>query len=89
VFPRDEFSGKYDGDEQRMGSWPIGHVHRWKGNVSTGTLTVLAETEVQGFRCRTLRYRLEKSGASAERPGLLCWGRQNQFDGKDGWVKVY
>lgn len=89
VFPRDDFSGKYNGDAQRIGSWPVGHVHRWTGNESSGTLTVLAEQTISGFRCRTLRYRLAKGSASAERPGLLCWGRLNQFAGKESWVEVY
>lgn len=89
VFPRDEFSGKYNAEAQRLGSLPVGHVHRWKGNESTGTLTVVAEQTVSGFRCRTLLYRLEKANSSAERPGLLCWGRANQFAGKESWNEVY
>jgi len=89
VFPRDEYSGKYNGDAQRLGAWPVGHVHRWKGNESSGTLTVVAEQTVSGFRCRTLLYRLAKGKASAERPGLLCWGRANQFAGKESWNEVY
>ena len=88
-FPRDEYSGKYNGDANRMGSWPIGHVHHWKGNISSGSLTVLGEESVEGFRCRRLRYRLERGSASAERPGLLCWGRANQFAGKESWNTVY
>lgn len=89
VFPRDEYAGKYNGDAQRMGGWPVGHVHRWKGNVSTGTLTVVDERTVEGFRCRTLLYRLTRGTATAERPGLLCWGRANQYAGSESWNKVY
>jgi hypothetical protein len=89
AFPRDEFSSKYNGDAQRIGAWPVGHVHRWKGNVSTGTLTVVSEETVEGFRCRRLTYRLTKGQSSAERPGLLCWGRANQFAGKESWNQVY
>lgn len=89
VFPRDEYSGKYNGDAQRLGSWPVGHVHTWKGNVSTGTLTVVDERTVEGFRCRTLHYRLTKGTATAERPGLLCWGRANQYAGSESWNEVY
>lgn len=89
VFPRDEHSGKYNGDAQRIGSWPVGHVHRWTGNESNGTLTVVAEETVGGFRCRTLKYRLTKGSASAERPGLLCWGRASSFFGSESWVQVY
>ncbi len=89
AFPRDEFSGKYNAKGDRMGSWPIGHVHRWKGNVATGTLTVVSEESVGGFKCRRLQYRLQKGAASAERPGLICWGRANQFAGKESWNEVY
>jgi hypothetical protein len=89
VHPRDEYSSKYNGKEERMGSWPVGHVHRWKGNVSTGTLTVVSEETIEGFRCRRLTYRLTKGRAFAERPGLLCWGRANQFAGKESWNEVY
>ncbi len=89
AYPRDEFSSKYNGKAQRIGSWPIGHVHRWKGNVSTGTLTVVGEETVGGFRCRTLHYRLTRDTTSAERPGLLCWGKANSFAGRDSWNEVY
>lgn len=89
AFPRDEYSSKYNGKGDRMGSWPVGYVHRWKGNVSTGTLTVVSEETVEGFRCRRLTYRLTKGQAFAERPGLLCWGQANQFAGKESWNEVY
>jgi hypothetical protein len=89
AFPRDEYSSKYNGEAQRIGSWPVGHVHRWKGNESTGTLTVVAGETVGGFRCRTLRYRLTKGSASVERPGLICWGRANSFAGSESWNEVY
>lgn len=89
VHPRDEYSSKYNGSAGRMGSWPVGHVHRWKGNVSSGTLTVVSEETVEGFRCRRLSYRLSKGQTYAERPGLLCWGRANSFAGKESWNEVY
>ena len=89
AYPRDEFERQYNGAAQRLGSWPVGHVHRWQGNQSRGTLTVVGEETVSGFRCRTLLFRLTKGNASAERPGLLCWGRANQFAGKESWNEVY
>lgn len=88
-FPRDEHSGKYGGDEARLGSFPVGHVHRWNANGFSGTLTVNAEEEHEGFRCRRMTYRLEKGGRNAERPSLICFGKQNQFAGKDSWVGVF
>jgi hypothetical protein len=88
-FPRDDYSSKYNGSAQRLGSLAVGHVHRWKGAESTGTLTIVAEDTVNGFRCRRLSYRLTKGGASAERPGLLCWGYANEYAGSESWNEVY
>lgn len=88
-FPRDEYAGKYNGDAQRLGNLPIGHVLRWRGAESNGTLTIVTEETVNGFRCRRLRYRLEKGTESAERPGLICWGRANEYAGSESWNTVY
>lgn len=88
-FPRDGYSGKYNESGKRLGALPVGHVHRWKGVQSTGTLTVLAEETVGGFRCKRLQYKLVKNKASAERPGLVCWGYANSFAGSEGWNEVY
>ncbi|RHW18849.1 hypothetical protein D1610_01485 [Sphingomonas gilva] len=88
-WPRDEFSGKYGGDEKRLSRFPIGHVHRWSANGFAGSLTIAGEETVNGFRCRKLRYRLEKAGKSAERPGLICWGKANEYAGSDSWVGVF
>lgn len=89
VFPRDETPRPYNGSKHILGEFAIGHVHRWKGAESQGSLTVVSEEPVGGFRCRQLVYRLTKGSASAERPGLLCWGRANQFAGSEGWNMVY
>ncbi|HZF41975.1 MAG TPA: hypothetical protein VEZ48_01035 [Sphingomonadaceae bacterium] len=88
-FPRDGLSGKYNESGKRLGALPVGHVHRWKGVQSSGTLTVLAEETVGGLRCKKLQYRLAKGGASAERPGLVCWGYANGFAGSEDWNEVY
>jgi hypothetical protein len=88
-FPRDEFSGKYNETGKRLGAFPVGHVHRWKGVASSGTLTVLAEETVGGLRCKKLQYRLVKGNASADRPGLVCWGYANGFARSEDWNEVY
>ncbi len=88
-WPRDEFSGKYGGDEKRLSGLPIGHVHRWTANGFAGSLSIDSEETVNGFRCRKMTYRLAKDGRSAERPGLMCWGKANQFAASDSWVGVF
>ncbi|MEI4508893.1 MULTISPECIES: hypothetical protein [unclassified Sphingopyxis] len=88
-FPYDQFSGQYGERAKRAGSWSVGHVHRWQGKASTGTLTVLREEEVDGFRCRRLEYRLMKGSASTSRPGLICWGLANRSSEIENWHEIY
>ena len=88
-WPRDEYSGKYGGTEKRLSNFPVGHVQRWSSNGFAGTLTINGEEQVNGFRCRKMTYRLEKAGKSAERPGLICWGKANEYAGSDSWVGVF
>jgi hypothetical protein len=88
-WPRDEFDGKYNANEKRLVRLPIGHVHHWSATGFAGTLTVNGEEEHHGFQCRRLTYRLEKAGQSAERPGLLCRGKQNEYAGSESWVGVF
>jgi hypothetical protein len=89
TFPFDEFSGKYNERAKRAGSWPVGHTHRWQGKGSAGTLTVTSEERVQGFLCRRLEYRLERGGASANRPGLICFGLANSSSEVENWHEIY
>ncbi len=89
TFPFDEFSGRYNERAKRAGSWPIGHIHRWQGRASKGTLTVMAEERVDGFPCRRLEYRLERGGASVSRPGLICLGLANSSSDVENWHEIY
>lgn len=88
-FPYDQFSGQYGERAKRAGSWPVGHVHRWQGRASKGTLTVTREEQVDGFRCRRLEYRLEKGSGSASRPGLICFGLANRSSEVENWHEIY
>ncbi|UNU43719.1 hypothetical protein EAO27_14050 [Sphingopyxis sp. YF1] len=88
-WPRDEYSGKYGGAETRLSRLPVGHVHRWSASGFSGTLTIDGEEQVNGFRCRKMTYRLEKGGQSVSRPGLMCWGKANEYAGSDSWVGVF
>lgn len=87
--PYDQFSGNYAEWPRRAGSWPVGHVHRWKGKASTGTITVVAEEPVDGFKCRRLEYKLVRGAASATRPGLICFGLANRDSSVENWHEVY
>lgn len=89
TFPFDEFSGRYNERAKRAGSWPIGHVHRWQGRASRGTLTLLSEERVDGFQCRRLEYRLERDGSSVSRPGLICLGLANSSSDVENWHEIY
>ncbi len=89
AWPRDEFDGKPNGSETRLSRLPIGHVHRWTSNGFAGSLTIDGEDQVNGFRCRKMTYRLERDGKSAQRPGLMCWGKSNQYAASDSWVGVF
>lgn len=89
TFPFDEFSGRYNERAKRAGSWPIGHIHHWRGRASKGTLTVTSEERVDGFLCRRLEYRLERSGVSVSRPGLICFGLANSSSDVENWHEIY
>ncbi|GEM_PF-1709345 len=90
-FPFDEFSGKYNEIPRRIGSWSIGHVHRWQGKNNNGTMTLLGEETLQGLRCRRVEYRLvrAKGGASASRQSLVCWGMASSESSTENWHEVY
>ena len=89
TFPFDEFSGRYNERAKRAGSWPIGHIHRWQGRASKGTLTLMSEERVDGFQCRRLEYRLERGGSSVSRPGLICLGLANSSSDVENWHEIY
>lgn len=87
--PYDQYSGNYAEWPRRAGSWPVGHVHRWKGKASTGTITVVKEEQVEGFKCRHLEYKLVRGTASAIRPSLICFGLANRDSSVENWHEVY
>ena len=51
-FPRDETTRPSNGSKHILGEFPIGHVHRWQGVEAQGSLTIVSEEPVAGFRCR-------------------------------------
>lgn len=85
----DQYSGTHAEWARRAGSWPVGHVHRWKGKETTGTITVLSEEQVDGFKCRRLEYKLVRGTASAIRPSLICFGLLSTASSVDNWHEVF
>ena len=83
------FSGQYNERAWRIGNGPVGHVHRWQGKASSGTLTVVAEETLDGLRCRRALYKLVRGKASAERPSLVCWGLANRSSSVENWHEIY
>jgi hypothetical protein len=59
------------------------------GKASVGTLTVVAEEMIGDLRCRRLQYRLVRRKASAERPGLVCWGLGHRSSSEENWHEIY
>ena len=89
IFFNGELAGEYNGWAKKLGKLNVGERLTWKGAESKGTLTVISENPVEGFRCKQLAYRLDKPRGFAERPGLLCWGKLNEYASNDSWVIVY
>lgn len=89
IFFNGELAGEYNGWAKKLGNLRVGERLTWKGKASNGTLTVVSDSPVEGFRCKHLTYRLDKPNASAERPGLVCWGKLNEYSSNDSWVIVY
>jgi hypothetical protein len=79
----------YNAWEKKVGALALGEKLEWNGAESKGRLTVVSETPVGGLPCKQLKWELTKASSRAERPGLFCFGKQNQFAGSDSWVEVF
>jgi len=75
---------------KRIGETAVGGTLTWRGDASDGTLTVLSDAQVGPFPCKQIRYSLVRRSdkASAERPGLLCFGKASAYAGSPSWVEV-
>lgn len=85
----DQYCGNYAEWPRRAGNWPVGHVHRWKGKASIGTITVVKEEEVEGIKCRRLEYKLVRGSASAIRNSLICFELASRESSVENWHEVY
>lgn len=74
---------------EKLGALGTGQSLQWQGNAARGTVSVLSEEPVDGFRCKQLSWRLAKGSSSVERPGLMCWGRSERYSATESWVQVY
>lgn len=88
-FESDQFSGQHGERARRAGNWPVGHVHRWQGKSAAGSLMVISEERIEGFRCRRLEYKLVKGAQSVVRPSLICWGLASGESSVENWHEVY
>jgi len=81
--------GSYNALEKRLGALAMGEALTWKGATSNGSITVVGEEPVGGWQCKQLKWELKKPGDSAERPGLICYGKASSYAGSDSWTIVF
>ncbi|MBU1374346.1 MAG: hypothetical protein KKE02_21740 [Alphaproteobacteria bacterium] len=81
--------GSYKAWEKKLGGLALGETISWKGAQSTGTITVVGEEAVGDWPCKQLKWTLKKPQASAERPGLICYGKAGRYDGAESWTIVF
>lgn len=75
-----------------IASFTVGRVIDWRGNHVDGRITVVSEVPVGGFECRQLRHRISTREATprvTERPGLICYGKRDQYSGSNTWHEVF
>ncbi|WP_296600868.1 hypothetical protein [Phenylobacterium sp.] len=81
--------GSYNAFEKKLGGLALGQRLTWKGAQSLGSITVVSEEAVNGWPCKQLKWELKKGQQSAERPGLLCYGKASSYSGSDSWIEVF
>lgn len=80
---------EYNAFENKIGGLVLGEAVTWKGVASRGSITVVGEDPVDGFRCKQLKWELVKGAERAERPGLYCFGYAGPSSGAETWVELY
>ena len=81
---------KLDAWHKQIGETAVGGTLSWRGQVSDGKVTVLGDAQVGPYPCKQVRYTLVRRSdkASAERPGLFCFGKASSFAGSPSWVEA-
>ena len=84
-----ELRGDENGWEKKLAALQPGEQISWQGSESFGTIVLRGEQQRDGFDCKLFDWRLEKGSATAQREGLLCWGKSSEYSGSNSWVEVY
>ena len=88
-FFHSELRGEPNGWAKKLAAMQVGEELNWQGNESYGTIAMRSQEQVNGFDCKTYSWSLEKGASSAQRDGLICWGKASDFSASDSWVEVY
>lgn len=78
-----------NGWANKLAKMEPGQELNWQGSENYGTIVMRANERIGGFDCKTYGWTIEKGASSAQRDGLLCWGKASDFSASDSWVEVY
>jgi hypothetical protein len=78
-----------NGWNNKLAAMEPGEELHWQGSENYGTIVMRTKERIGGFDCKTYGWVLEKGASSAQRDGLLCWGKASDFSANDSWVEVY
>lgn len=73
----------------KLASMEPGAKLHWQGKENYGTIAMREQAQIAGFNCKKYDWTLEKGKASAQREGLICWGKASDFSANESWVEVY
>ena len=74
--------------EQRVSGMKPGDSFTWKGQASVGRFEVTGDQRVGAFSLQAGQIRPDPREASAERPGLFCFGKL-EYSTLDEWIEVF
>ncbi|RAK65378.1 hypothetical protein [Phenylobacterium kunshanense] len=80
---------EYNAFHNKVGGLAMGQSITWTGAAATGSITVVGETPIKGWRCKQLKWELKKGTQRAERPGLYCVSPSSAGTAKENWLDVF
>ena len=80
---------EYNAFQNKVGGLAMGQSITWTGAAATGSITVVGETPIKGWRCKQLKWELKKGAQRAERPGLYCVSPASASSTKENWMEVF
>lgn len=80
---------EYNAFHNKIGGLAMGQSVTWTGSAAVGSITVVGETPIRGWRCKQLKWELKKGAARAERPGLYCVSPSSVGSAKEQWLEVF